>query len=72
MLDGTPIPPAEYFTTFFASPLGVAAMCTPGQQDWLNAIYDTVRDGEEGYYEDSVTLLCMLVMTHNFWDPTQN
>lgn len=71
LLDGTPIPPAEYFTTFFAAPLGVAAVCTPGQQEWLNAIYATVFDREEGYYEDSVTLLCLLVMSHNFWDPTQ-
>lgn len=71
MLDGTPIPPADFFTTFFVAPLGVAAMCTPGQQDWLNAVYDSVRDAQEEYYEDSVTLLGMLVMTGNFWDPTQ-
>ncbi len=71
LLDGAPIPPAEYFTTFFAAPLGVAAMCTPGQQEWLNDIYTLVFNREEGYYEDSVTLLSMLVMTHNFWDPTQ-
>lgn len=70
LLDGSPIPPGDYFTTFFAAPLGVAAMCTPGQQAWLDTIYNTVRDREEGYYEDSVTLLCMIVMTGNFWDPT--
>ncbi len=70
LLDGTPIPPGDYFTSFFAAPLGVAAMCTPGQQAWLNALYDAVRVREEGYYEDSVTLLCMIVMTGNFWDPT--
>lgn len=70
LLDGTPIPPGDYFTSFFAAPLGVAAMCTPGQQAWLDAIYEAVREREEGYYEDSVTLLCMLVMTGNFWDPT--
>lgn len=70
LLDGSPIPPGDYFTTFFAAPLGVAAMCTPGQQAWLDEIYNTVRDREEGYYEDSVTLLCMIVMTGNFWDPT--
>jgi hypothetical protein len=68
-LDGTPIPPGDYFTSFFAAPLGVAAMTVPEQQKWLNRIYDTVRVSREDYYEDSVTLLCLLVMTGNYWDP---
>lgn len=72
-LDGTPIPPADHFTTFFAAPLGVAAMTLParpeiGRQQWLNAIYDSVRDVSQNYYEDSVSLLCMLIMTGNHWD----
>jgi hypothetical protein len=66
-LDGTPL--ANYFTTFFAAPLGVAAMTVPTQQTGLNAIYDAVSDTQEDYYEDSVTLLCLLVMTGNYWDP---
>ena len=70
-LDGTPKPDSDYFTTFFAAPFGVAAMATPSRQAWLNAIYDSVRTVEEDYYEDSVKLLSMLVMTGNFWDPTQ-
>ena len=69
-LDGTPIPPGDYFTIFFAAPIGVAAMTAPEQQAWLNAIYDAVRAAHEGYYEDTVTLLCLLVMTANGWDPT--
>jgi hypothetical protein len=68
-LDGTPLR-SDYFTTFFAAPLGVAAMTVSSQQAWLNAIYDAVRQREEDYYEDSVTLICLLVMTANFWDPT--
>ena len=71
LLDGTPIPPGDFFTSFFAAPMGVAAMCTPGQQAWLDAVYGAVRNSDEDYYEDSVTLLCMLVMSNNFWDPTQ-
>jgi endo-1,4-beta-D-glucanase Y len=70
LLDGTPIPPAEYWTTIFAATVGVAAMTVPTQQQWLNDIYDAVRATHEGYYQDSVTLLCLLVMTGNFWDPT--
>jgi endoglucanase len=68
-LDGTVLPGRDYFTSFFAAPIGVAAMSDPGLQQWLNAIYDSVRVAEEDYYEDTVTLLCMFVMTGNAWEP---
>lgn len=68
-LDGTPLPNSDYFTTFFVAPMGVAAMNDPAQQDWLNAVYDSVYDTREDYYEDSVNLLCLMVMTGNFWSP---
>jgi hypothetical protein len=45
-------------------------MTVPGQQQWLNALYDAVSNVSEDYFEDSVTLLCLLVLTRNFWDPT--
>ncbi len=69
LLDGTPLPGSDYFTSFFAAPFGVAAMTEPSQQRWLNAIYDSVYARHEGYYEDSVTLLSLLVMTRNSWQP---
>jgi endo-1,4-beta-D-glucanase Y len=68
-LDGTPLPDSDYFTTFFVAPMGVAAMTDPAQQEWLNAIYDSVYKVHKDYYEDSVNLLCLLVMTGNFWTP---
>ncbi|MBI5297309.1 MAG: beta-glucanase [Chloroflexi bacterium] len=68
-LDGQPLPDSDYFTTFFVAPMGVAAMTNPAQQDWLNAIYDAVYNQHSDYYEDTVTLLCLLVMTGNFWTP---
>ena len=67
-LDGTPIA-TDYFTSFFAAPIGVAAMVTPAQQSWLNAVYDSVRTRQEGYYEDSVALVSLMVMAGTFWDP---
>lgn len=69
-LNGAPLPDSAFFSTFFAAPLGVAAMTLPTQQAWLNAIYDDVRTVDQDYYEDTVTLLCLLVMTRTFWDPT--
>ena len=69
-LDGRPLRPDDDFTTFFAAPMGVAAMTRPEYQSFLNDVYTKVRHRHEDYYEDSVTLLCMLVMSGNFWAPT--
>jgi endo-1,4-beta-D-glucanase Y len=68
-LDGTPLPDSDYFTTFFAAPLGVATMLDPDQQEWLNSLYDSVYNTHDDYYEDSVTLLCLITMTGNMWVP---
>lgn len=68
-LDGTPVADSDYFSSFFASPLGTAAMLVPARQSWLNGIWDAVRDEQQGYYEDTVTLLAMLLMSRNFWSP---
>ncbi len=69
-LDGSPLPNSEYFSTAFLAPLGVAAMNVPAQQAWLDEIYEAIRRTHQDYYEDSLTLLSLLVMTGNFWDPT--
>ena len=69
-LDGRTLPNSNYFSTFFAAPFGVAAMTQAGQQRWLNNLHDAVRTTPQNYYEDSVALLCLLVMTGSFWDAT--
>lgn len=71
-LDGTPLPDRDYFTIFFAAPIGVAAMTDTAQQEWLNDLYDAVRARHEDYYEDSVTLQCLLVMSGNAWSPSDS
>lgn len=55
-------PAADYVTSLFAAPLAVAASTAPGQRVWKRALLDAVRDRRENYYEDSVTLLCLLAM----------
>lgn len=70
-LDGTPIPGNNYFTTAFVAPFGVAAMTDPALHGFLDATYAAVFDRHEGYYEDSLTLQSLLVMTGNWWDPSR-
>ncbi len=68
-LNGFPLPGSDGFSAAFAAPLGIAAMNDPGHQDWLNQIYDAVNQEHQGYYEDSLNLLSLLVMTGNYWSP---
>jgi len=68
-LDGSLRPGNAYFTTIFVATLGVAAMLDAGQQAWLNACWEAVRQSDEGYYEDTVTLLALLAMSGNWWSP---
>ncbi len=70
-LDGTPVSGGNYFTTFFAAPFGVAMMTRPAKQQFLNDIYDSICATHENYYEDSVNLLCLIVITGNYWNPEE-
>lgn len=71
-LDGRPLPDSDYFSIFFVAPLAVAAMSDPGLQTWLDDIYAAVvATTDQDYYEESVALLCLLLMTGNFADPTR-
>ncbi|MCP4006499.1 MAG: hypothetical protein GY725_20160 [bacterium] len=69
-LDGTPLAGSGYFTSAFAAPSAVAAMTEPTQQAWLNDLYDSVRLSDENYYEDTISLLAMLVLSGNYWSPS--
>ncbi len=47
-------------------------MTDPLQQQWLNDVYDSVYARHEGYNQDSVDLLSLLVMSDNAWSPAQD
>jgi endo-1,4-beta-D-glucanase Y len=71
-LNGTVSSGANYQSMAFIAPFGVAAMGDAGNQAWLNAIWDEVVGtpvSAEGYYENSIKLLSMLVMSGNWWAP---
>jgi len=70
-LDRSSFTGNNYDTACFISPTGVAAMTTTNQA-WLNATFTYAKNKQESYYEDSVSLLCMLVMSGNAWLPVSN
>lgn len=53
------------------APRGAAALVDDGAgaEAWLDAIDAETSDPKQGYDEDSMALLCVLVMTGLFWPP---
>ena len=71
-LDGTDTPGTNYRSMAFVAPFGVGAMVDASNQAWLNDVWDLVVAtpvGAEGYYENTLKLLSMIVMSGNWWAP---
>ena len=71
-LDGDAIPGTNYPSMAFRAPFGVGAMVNSINQTWLNDVWDEVAGtplSAEGYYENSLKLLSMIVMSGNWWAP---
>jgi endoglucanase len=71
-LGGAPSPGTDYLSMAFVAPLGVAAMVDAANQAWLNDVWDLVvatPADAEGYYENTLKLLSMIVMSGNWWAP---
>lgn len=71
-LNGTLSAGADYRSMAFVAPLGVGAMVDAANQVWLNDIWDLVNAtslNAEGYYENTLKLLSLVVMSGNWWTP---
>ncbi len=69
-LDGTPSAGSNYLTMAFAAPFGVAAMADGAHKPWLDKLWTTIAAApSEGYYEDTIQLMAMVVMSGNWWAP---
>lgn len=69
-LGGTPVSGSNYVTMAFVAPLGVGAMVDASNQAWLDAIWDLVVATPvttDGYYENTLKMLAMVVMSGNWW-----
>jgi hypothetical protein len=71
-LDGTATPGTNYRSMAFVAPFGVGAMVDASNQAWLNDVWDLVVGtsiDDEGYYENTLKLLSMIVMSRSWWAP---
>lgn len=73
-------PETDSLMLSFIAPLGVSAMASPEYRPWLNKIWSLTaqapllpagrfRDQDYGYYENTIKLLCMIIMSGNYWSP---
>lgn len=76
-----PTPETDSLMLSFIAPLGVSAMASPSYRHWLNKIWTLTaqapllpagrfRDQDYGYYENTIKLLCMIIMSGNYWSPS--
>ncbi|MBF0171003.1 MAG: beta-glucanase [Nitrospinae bacterium] len=71
-LDGRPIPDSETLSEDFLAPLAVGAMVDPTGQVWLDALWGTLATfpvAERHYYENTLHLLALIVLSGNWWTP---
>ena len=61
----------------FIGPFGVGAMCNSANQAFVNSVYSylltnhyTPMSDAANYFQNSLQLLCALVMSGNYWPPT--
>ncbi|WP_238651530.1 glycosyl hydrolase family 8 [Paenibacillus piscarius] len=65
-LDGTTF--GSYNSGAFYGPFGVGAMTSSANQSWLNSLWShTAGSAAEDYYEDSLKLFSLIVMSGNWW-----
>lgn len=65
-LSGTTF--GSYNSGAFYAPFGVSAMTSSANQSWLNSLWShTAGSAAEDYYEDSIKLFSMIVMSGNWW-----
>lgn len=67
-LDGKEM--VDYETMAFTAPFAVGAMTDPSDQTWLDRLWThCVERASENYYEDTLRLMSMIVLSGNWWGP---
>jgi endo-1,4-beta-D-glucanase Y len=65
----------RYFEALsFVAPFAVSAMVDKKNQQWLNKVWDYLtafKLKDYDYYDNSIKLLDMIIISGNYWDPAQ-
>lgn len=66
-LDGKPL--VSYGSVAFTAPFMAACIVDSSHQSYLNSGWNIIANWRESYYEDTINLLCMLLISGNWWPP---
>jgi len=67
-LDGTPL--VNYGSAAFTAPFAAASIVDSSHQEFLNSSWMLMKDWKDSYYGDTINLLCMFLISGNWWSPT--
>ncbi len=74
-LSGKNIPGNNYQDLSFVAPFGPSAMTGSTNQKWLNSLWDNIKGvtdlNRDGYYGNTIKMMCMIIMSSNWWAPSQ-
>ncbi len=59
----------SYTSSAFTGPLVAASVADSSRQEFLNEGFSLLAQDKSGYYEDTLALLSMLLITGNWWSP---
>jgi hypothetical protein len=68
-LNGRRLSNEKYLSKAFIAPFGIAVMATGDHQTFINHTFDLCVKMRQDYFEDTIGLLCLLLMTGNCWLP---
>ena len=68
-LDGKMMDGRSYQDLTYQSPFMVSAMIDSKNQQWLNKLWDNAVKNNKSYFGDSITMLCMITASGNWWLP---
>jgi endo-1,4-beta-D-glucanase Y len=61
---------ASYGSAAFTAPFMAACIVDSSHQSYLNSGWNIIANWREDYYGDTINLLCMLLISGNWWPPT--
>ena len=60
---------ADYGSAAFTAPFIAACIVDSTHQEYLNEGWYLIKRVKQGYYSDSISLLCLLLISGNWWAP---
>jgi endoglucanase len=60
---------ATYSSAAFTAPFVAGCIADPAHQAYLNSGWTRINNWRDSYYGDSINLLCMLLISGNWWAP---